>query len=785
MKVSLIKKSFSIILAVVMLLTMVPATVFAAEKDLPVMKAYRTVTGDYHDYKKQVVTVTFLDKIDTSGALQSWDVSENGDGSVMAWMKKNEEKSAAAGAVRYDVYIGGEGGVSANPVSSDVFFGFENLEEINGFEHFDTSKATTFAYMFQQCYSIKTLDLSSFDTSNVTNFLWLFVDCISLETVNLNGWDTSEVTTMDSMFKNCVKLNPLDISSFNTAKAKNMANMFYRCESLKTLYVGDGWILDQVTSSNAMFNCCYLIEGKKSYNDPSVSLPHDKKYATTDYFVTYKAPDALKEYTVSYEFKGDVIPEDVTLPDAFRYNEGSIIEVAGAPSAEGYAFSGWTTDDTTVEDGKFAVNNDVHFVGTWTKLYKVEYRYADGFEVPEGAPELPEAVYYKAGDDVDKLGIPYVYRHIFVGWTTDDADATSDIFTMPENDVVFYGYFKIPVESIEVIGGDITVNAGEKEKITVYVKPEDATIKDIVYESSDESIVKVDEYGNITAVGEGTATVTVASKDDPTKSDTVTVNVKIPVTELVVDKTEITLKKDGTDKINATVNGDATNKKVIFESDNENIVTVDENGNLKAVGEGTTTVTVKSEDDSSITATVTVTVKNPVTEITATEDFTLNVGDEKNLEAKVNEDATNKELIYESDNPGVVKVDSNGDVRAVGEGTATITITSKDNPSITETVTVTVKIPVSDVTVEKDEITLNKGDKDTIVPVVTPDNATNKEVTYTSSDETVVKVDENGNIEAVGKGEATITITSKDNPSEFVTVKVTVEIPVEDVVSDK
>lgn len=195
------KKPLSLLLAIIMLFTMIPTAIFssAAENSLPVMKAYTTVTGDYHDYKSSVVTVTFLDEINTEGALQSWDVSAAGDGSVMAWMKKNESESAAAGKDRYDVYIGGKGGVSANPNSSNLFYGFSVLKTVNGFENLHTENVTNLSYFFEACVSLETVDLSSFDTSNVTNFFYLFYDCKSLISVNLNGWDTSSATNMGYM----------------------------------------------------------------------------------------------------------------------------------------------------------------------------------------------------------------------------------------------------------------------------------------------------------------------------------------------------------------------------------------------------------------------------------------------------------------------------------------------------------------------------------------------------------------------------------------------------------
>ncbi len=798
MDTSKTKKSLSLVLAIIMLFTMIPTTIFtlASGEDYPMMKAYVSLPPsslpDHHAYRSSIVTVTFLDEIDTTGAVASWDISASAEtGTVMSWIKRNDAESDAANADRYDLYIAGDGGVATNVNSTNVFYNFTVLKEVNGLENLDTSNSTTLDCFFENCSSLVSVDLSSFNTSNVTNLSYLFSGCKSLNSVNFSNWDTSKVTNMGFMFANCETISVLDISNFDTRKVTNMKRMFYRCMNLNPIYAGPDWSVEQAKDTGEMFNCCYAIVGGKDIYDKDFQyVSPGKEYATFEEdggFLTYKEPAVTAEYTVTYSFIGETIPEGVIPPESAIYEEGTTVTVENAPTADGYVFSGWSTDDATVTDGSFTINNDVHFVGSWSKLYKVTYEYTDGYTVPDGAPELPQTKYYTAGEVVDLSGVPYVDRYLFVGWTTKDTDVSGDMFIMPDNDVVLYGYFKIPVESIEIMMDEkITINEEEEIRLNIYVKPEDATIKDIIFESGDDSIVTVDKYGNIKAVGEGTTTVTVYSKDDETKKDTIEVTVKIPVTDITADKDKITLNKNGTDKITVTVTPhNATNKDVTFKSSDENIVKIDENGNITAVGEGETTIIITSNDNPTVKEIIPVTVKNPVTEITVRDKLTLNIDDIENLDAKVNEDATNKELIYESDNPGVVKVDINGDVIAVGEGTATIIITSKDNPSITETVTVTVKIPVDDVIVDKNNITLDVGETDKITTTVTPDNATEKGVTYKSSDETVVKVDEDGNIEAVGEGTATITVTSKDDPTKTETIKVTVEVPVDDVIVDK
>lgn len=560
-----------------------------------------------------------------------------------------------------------------------------------------------------------------------------------------------------------------------------------------------------------------------------------------------------KTYKVTYAFVGDVIPENVNVPDEEVYKEGSTVFVESAPTADGYIFNGWTTEDADITSGSFVINNDVHIVGSWEKLYKVIYKYDENYVVPEGAPEIPDVEFwYAPGEDVPVYGTLYFPAYIFIGWTTDDAEIIGDSFTMPEDDVVITGFFKKPVESIEFMNdGDVVIDIDKEIKINVYVKPEDATIKDLVYESSNPDVVTVDKDGKIVAVGEGTATVTVKSADDPTKSDTITVTVKIPVTDITVKDNDITIGKDETYKIEASVDSEATNKNLTFESSDPETVTVDKDGNITALKDGTVTITVKSEDNSDVTETITVTVYDPVTEITAPDEIVLELDDVKDVDAKVNDNATNKGLVYETSDSSVVKVDNYGNVVAVGEGTATITVISKDNPDIKKEITVTVikkykvtyeiigdvrplgvSAPASkiydngstvyvskgynyegyvfsgwstdDVTVTDGKFIINKdvhftgyfkksvtdiviggigselviGDKGFVDVTVYPNDATDKSMTYSSSDDSIIKVDENGNFEAVGEGTATITVISKDNPDVKKEITVTVKKPV-------
>ena len=170
---------------------------------------------------------------------------------------------------------------------SDMFFGCSSLTTLD-VSGFNTAKVTDMSYMFCACPSLTSLVVSGFNTSNVTNMNSMFRDCSSLTSLNVSTFNTGKVTNMGSMFYNCSKLTSLDLSNFNTAnvtsmwgmfcscsgltsldltnfntkKVTEMSWMFRDCSGLKTIYVGDEWSTERVTSgTNMFFNCTSLVGG--------------------------------------------------------------------------------------------------------------------------------------------------------------------------------------------------------------------------------------------------------------------------------------------------------------------------------------------------------------------------------------------------------------------------------------------------------------------------------------------------------------------------------------------
>ena len=205
--------------------------------------------------RKEIGSVSFLDTLENKPD-SAWDVSENQDGSVMAWAVPDGEL--------YHLYLAGEGGVSAPEDCNFLFCGYteaETFEFGNAFHTdsadkmnrmffndvsigvldlsgFRTENVTQMISMFDGCISLRALDLSSFDTSNVANMLSMFDDCRSLIKLDLSGFDTAKVKYMDYMFKNCRTLKELDVSMFDISRAESLSSMFQDCAHLKSLHLG-------------------------------------------------------------------------------------------------------------------------------------------------------------------------------------------------------------------------------------------------------------------------------------------------------------------------------------------------------------------------------------------------------------------------------------------------------------------------------------------------------------------------------------------------------------------
>ncbi len=344
----------------------------------------------------------------------------------------------------------------------------------------------------------------------------------------------------------------------------------------------------------------------------------------------------------------------------------------------------------------------------------------------------------------------------------------------------------VKVTGVKLNKKAVTKTVGETEQLKATVLPANATNKAVIWSSSDKAIATVNSKGLVTAVKKGTATITVTTKDgNKTASCKVTVKAKVvKVTGVKLNKTAITKTVGETEQLKATVlPANATNKAVTWSSSNKAIATVNSKGLVTAVKKGTATITVTTKDGNK-TASCKVTVKAKVVKVTGVKlnktAITKTVGTTEQLKATVlPANATNKAVTWSSSNKAIATVNSKGLVTAKKKGKATITVTTKDgNKKATCTVTVTKKvIKVTGVKLNKKAVTKTVGETEQLKATVLPANATNKAVTWSSSNKAIATVNSKGLVTAKKKGKATITVTTKDG-NKKATCTVTVKAKV-------
>ena len=257
----------------------------------------------------------------------------------------------------------------------------------------------------------------------------------------------------------------------------------------------------------------------------------------------------------------------------------------------------------------------------------------------------------------------------------------------------------------------------------------------------------------------------------------VTEDVKIGVTSVTLDKTDLTLDVNGTAKLNATVKpDDATTKTVTWKSDNEGVAIVDNSGNVTAKAAGTATITA-TVDGKSASCKVTVngqTTTVPVQSVGLNQTtLELIAGKEATLTATVKpDDATNKTVTWSSNNETVATVDNNGKVTAKAAGEAIITAKVGDKQATCNVKVTAADVAVESVTLNQSSLELVAGKEATLTATVKPESATDKTVTWTSDKPEIAAV-EGGTVTAKAEGTATITVTTVDG-GKTATCKVTV-----------
>ena len=305
----------------------------------------------------------------------------------------------------------------------------------------------------------------------------------------------------------------------------------------------------------------------------------------------------------------------------------------------------------------------------------------------------------------------------------------------------------------------------------------------MIYETKDATN-KITVSGEDIKTKTASLTNTVVKYDEPENPDPEEPD-KVKVTGITLNNTNLTLKVGESQKLIATIFPEnADNKNIIWTSGNYLVAEVDTAGNITAKSAGKTTITATTEDEAKVAICNIVVINdnvdpNPEPEEVAVtgvyisnQSINLKINESEQLYATVMpENATNKNVTWSSADREIAEVDENGYVTAKSAGTTTITVTTEDG-KMTASCKVTVKkeeeepnpgtIGVEGITLNVRTMRLKIDESKELIATVVPENATNKNVIWSSSSPVVASVDENGKVTGKSEGTANIMATTED-----------------------
>ena len=379
---------------------------------------------------------------------------------------------------------------------------------------------------------------------------------------------------------------------------------------------------------------------------------------------------------------------------------------------------------------------------------------------------LPNSRYYiltydangGTGSDVDAhlpgggpvtIGSTRISRtcYTFAEWNTSPGGdgtpyAPGDELTMTEDTTVYAIWKEIEVENVDITSDTEVLLPYDVVTLTAVVSPNNALDKSLSWTSSDESVATVDSQGVVTAIGMGTATIKAET------SNGVYDTCQIEVSGVLMN---YELSTGSVTKMSATVLPSGTT--AVWTSDNESVATVAQDGTVTAVAPGYAVITATG---GSVLHQCGVAVYDQAVTSVALNRTSVDlvVNDTAELTAYVfPDDAVNKDVTWTSDDPDVVTVSDSGVVTAVGKGSTTITAKSGGQSA---SCSVEVTLPVASVSIGSSSKKLSLNETAGLKATVSPSGATYPDVTWKSTNTSVAKVNQSGQVTAVSDGAAAI-----------------------------
>lgn len=324
----------------------------------------------------------------------------------------------------------------------------------------------------------------------------------------------------------------------------------------------------------------------------------------------------------------------------------------------------------------------------------------------------------------------------------------------------------------------LTLLPGETSTVTATVTPADAIDKSVRWGTSNHLVATVSETGMVTAIAPGTATITASTVNGLKATCQVTVNAV--ATGVTLSVHELTLTEGDNTRLTATITpADAIDKSVTWSTSDAAVATVDTNGRVNALSAGTAIITVTTVTGISDTCTVTVNPPAPSRISLTPNGLEIKEGETASFSLNVSPaNAGGYTVTWSSSHPQYATVDENGVVTGIAEGMTLITARTSNNLTASATVKV-IKVvrPVTGISLNLTTLSLTEGDEATLIATVMPADATDKSVTWGTSDASVATVNE-GMVSAIGAGTAVITASAQGYMAECEITVIPKEIPV-------
>ena len=321
---------------------------------------------------------------------------------------------------------------------------------------------------------------------------------------------------------------------------------------------------------------------------------------------------------------------------------------------------------------------------------------------------------------------------------------------------------EIPVKGVSIGKPEECMYVGDRFKPDVAIVPENALNRNYTLKSLDERVAALDDEGFVVLKSYGKARIQ-ATTEDGGYTDVCEFDVYEHTVEIRLETEQARVRKGGRLTLSAVAQPEGkTDGRLVWSSSDGSVASVDEEGVVSGKSKGEAVITVTAVDGG-YTAECRVRVYQPVTELRMdNRSVTVDTGEDIQLTATILPyDADNKSIVWSSDNPDVADVNGKGVVTGVKAGQTVIRATSEDE-GISDFCVVTVNQPVTGVSLSKSELSFSKiGDAEQLVASVQPADATNKELNWSSSDESVAIVS-NGRVLCSGYGSAIVYVTTVD-----------------------